>query len=654
MNASRPLLLATLALAALPASALDLRVGTGTGCTHATLQAALDAIEGVGGDHTIRINAGTYFAIDGIVYQPTVAQGFVRLEGGYANCTAAAPSGSPTTDAGRSILDGGGGSGLQRSVLELQINGLVGSFQMRRIALQGGDALASAARFSNGGGLAVFGRASVLIGSGVSIRNNVANNGGGVALVGSRINVNEPLERVDFFIDEGAEIRNNTAAGSGGGIYCGGATAVIGDPPSELRHGSVVHRDGAITGNQANRGAALTCLGSYAAGGWQPRPNPGAIALIANNTNTGTTIFSTAVVSATLDLIVDPVDGVRTLGAIGPTNNGIVLLQGNEAYGTGAVNLEGWGTRGGASPAPATAPAFRMQNVLFIGNRVRPRPSANPSPSALAWFADATLTLGPSSPSMRCGLVPPLGPCVIFEDNAPTGSFASDLRVPAIHSTRQLTIEGARFRGNEARLALVTSGASGTFVALRSSLVDGNLVGGTDTVLFESNGGAGGPADVFLSHVTVTGNSHDRYFRIDGTSRAAIQGTVLHNTGASRPLRFGSAPATNLTLRWCNYLTTLSDSGFTGATQVADSFGPLVTVTGPLAFDAAFNPPLALIDRCQAPTTPAASAPFATPFDVYGNAFGFAVAPANPNRLADLGAVELRPEILLSDGFEAP
>ena len=654
MNASRSLLFAALATAALPAAALDLRVGTGAGCTHATPQAALDAIEGVGGDHTIRINTGTYFAVDGIVYQPTVAQGFVRIEGGYASCTAGSPSGSPTTDAGRSILDGGGGSGLPRSVLELQINGLVGSFQMRRIVLQGGDALASAARFSNGGGLAVFGRASVLIGSGVSIRNNVANNGGGVALVGSRISVNEPLERVDFFIDEGAEIRNNTAVGSGGGIYCGGATGVLGDPPSELRHGSVVHRDGAISNNLANQGAALTCIGSYAGGGWQPRPNLGAAALIANNTNTGTTVFSTAAVSATLDLVVDPVEGVRTLGAIGPTNNGIVLVQGNESYGVGAVNLEGWRTRGGASPAPPTAPAFRLQNILFIGNRVRPRPSALPSPSALAWFANAPLTLGPSSPSMRCGLLPPLGPCVIFEDNAPTGSFASDLRVPLIGSTGQLAIEGARISGNEARQALVTSSAPGAFVALRSSIVEGNLVGGSDTTLFESNGGTSGPADVFLSHVTVTGNSHDRYLRIEGTSRAAMQGTVLHNAGAPRPLRFGSAPTANLTLRWCNYLTTLSDTAFTGATQVPDSFGPLVTVTGPLTFDAAFNPGLALIDRCQPPTTPATSAPFATPFDFYGTAFGFPVAPANPNRLADIGAVEFRPEGLLSDGFEAP
>lgn len=653
MPASRSLLLAILAAIASPAAGLDLRVGTGTGCTHATLQAALDAIEGVGGDHNIRINAGSYAVPDGMVYQPTVAQGFVRLEGGYASCTAPTPSGSPTTDAGRSIFDGGGGSGLPRSVLELQINGLVGSFQMRRIALQGGDALASAARFSSGGGLAIYGRASVLVGSGVSIRNNVANNGGGVALVGSRINVNEPLERVDFFIDEGAEIRNNNAAGSGGGIYCGGATTVLGDPPAELRHGSVVHRDGAITGNQAARGAALFCLGSYAGGGWQPRPNAGAVALIANNIATAAS-EAPGVVVATLDLIVDPVDGVRTLGAIGPTNSGFVLLQNNEGTGFGALRLLNWGLRGGASPAPAERPRFRLQNILFVGNRVQPQASLFASTSALDSLAYIDLTLAPSSPGMRCGALPPLGPCVLFENNGPIGAFTGDPRVPLITTTSgNISVEQARIRDNAGRRALTVAAADG-FIALRSSVIDGNAIAGTDTVLFESSELSSLPGDTFLSHVTVTGNSHDRYFRIEGTSRAAMQGTVLHNAGAPRPLRFGSAPNANLTLRWCNYLTTLSDAAFTGATQVPDSFGPLVTVTGALTFDAAFNPPFALIDRCQPPSTPAASAPFATPFDFYGNAFGFPVAPANPNRLADIGAVEFRPEVLLSDGFEAP
>jgi hypothetical protein len=638
----------------LAASALDLRVGTGSGCTHATLQAALTALQGVGGDHTIRINARSYSVPDGMVYAPTMSQGFVRLEGGYANCTATSPSGSPTTDAGRSIFDGAGG--LLRSVLELQINGLVGSFQMRRIALQGGDATdLQQSRYSAGGGLHVMGQASVLVGSGVSIRNNLARYGGGAALAGSRVFIDTPLARVDFFIDEGAEIRDNSTLGGGhgGGIYCGGSGA---DGGVDARHASIVHRDGRITGNRASVGAALHCVGSYAGGGWQPRPNPGAVALIANNGSADPLVnFGDDVIFATLDLVVDPdpITGDRVLGAIGSTNNGLVLIRNNAGGATGGLRLRNWMTRDGASPAPAEPPRFRLQNILFIGNRVRHRQDG---PSALSMEANARLLLAPSSPSMRCGVLPPLGPCVVFEDNAPTGSIASGDRVPLVlvRGQGQLIIEGAHVRANQAEVHLISAEQPGAFVALRSSIVEGNLVGGSDSVLFNAQGGPNGPADVFLSHVTVTGNSHDRYFRIDGNSRGAMQGTVLHNADPPRSLRFGSAPAANLTLRWCNYLTFLADSGFTGATHVTDSFGPLVTVTGPLAFDATFNPPLALIDRCQPPTTPAASAPFATPFDVYGNAFGFPVAPTNPNRLADLGAVEFRPDALLSDGFEAP
>ena len=654
MNATRSLLFAALALAALPAAALDLRVGTGTGCTHATLQAALDAIEGVGGDHSIRINAGSYSVPDGIVYQPTAAQGFVRLEGGYANCTAGSPSGSPTTDAGRSIFDGAGG--LLRSVLELQINGLVGSFQMRRIALQGGDATdPQQDRYRAGGGLHVMGQASVLVGSGVSIRNNVARYGGGVALAGSRVFINSALARVDFFIDEGAEIRDNRTIGGGrgGGIFCGGFGADGGVDP---RHASIVHRDGRITGNTGSVGAALHCIGSYAGGGWQPRPNPGAVALIANNGSDNPLVnFGDDVIYATLDLVVDPdpITGDRVLGAIGSTNNGLVLIQNNAGGDSSGLRLRNWATRDGASPAPGEPPRFRLQNVIFIGNRAE---HFLYGASAITLEANARLLLAPSSPAMRCGLAPPLGPCVVFEANAPMGSITAGDKVPLVlvRGQGQLIIEGAHVRANQAEAHLISAEQPGAFVALRSSIVEGNVVGGSDPVLFNAEGGPNGPADVFLSHTTVTGNSHDRYLRIEGSSRVGMQGTVLHNAGAPRPLRFGSAPNANLTLRWCNYLTTLSDPAFTGATQVPDSYGPLVTVTGTLVFDASFSPGLALIDRCPRPTTPGTSAPFVTPFDFYGTAFGFPVAPANPNRLADIGAVEFRPEGLLSDGFEAP
>lgn len=635
-----------ISLAPLGSSALDLRVGSGPGCTHATLEAALAAIQGLGGNHSIRINAGTYPVPDGIVYQPTVAQGLITLEGGYASCTATAPSGSPATDAGRSIFDGTGG--LPRSVLELQINGNVGSFQMRRIALQGGDAFNTQERYNAGGGLAVYGQASVLIGAGVSIRNNGAGYGGGVALVGSRVQVNEPVRTVDFYIDEGAEIRNNAAADRGGGIHCGGATTLLGNPPMQLRHGRVVHRHGAIANNSARAGSAIWCVGSYAEGGYQPRPGPGEIALIANNIDNNTATAESAV-HVSLDLGVAPTDGVRVLGAIGESNNGLVLFLGNQSQNSAVITFWGWWDRGGASPAPATPPAFRLQNVLVVGNR-----GTDTRRGILAAGFGLNLRLSPAAPGMRCGLTPPLGACVLFEDNEVLGPFDPNWAAPLISAEDRLRIDGARIRGNVAHRALIEARPGGD-VTLAASIIDGNDVVGTEPVLFGAREVLSDPGRIQVVHSTVTNNTADRYFRIDGAgSTALIQGAVLHHPVAPRALRFGSAPPGNLTIRWCNYLGTTSDPGFTGATQVADPFGPLVTVTGPLSFDASFSPPLALIDRCAAAIPPATPAPLEVSRDHYGTAFGFPVAPMNPNRLYDLGAVEFRPEILLADGFEAP
>jgi predicted outer membrane repeat protein len=659
MRTLHSLVLSILAITALPASALDLRVGSGPGCTHASLQGALDAIEGLGGDHAIRINAGTYAVPDGMVYQPTVAQGFVRLEGGYANCTDSLPSGSPTTDAGRSLFDGSGGLG--RSVLEVQSNGLVGSFQLRRIALQGGDASSTTNRFNAGGGLAVYGRASVLVGSGVAIRNNVAGYGGGVALAGGRIEVNEAVDRIDFFIDEGAEIRDNVAADFGGGIYCGGATTVSGAPPMEHRHASIVHRDGSIRGNRASAGFALFCLGSYAGGGYQPRPNPGAVARVADNSGNDP-VSNFCPVLASLDLIVAPSGGVRILGAIEPSNNGFLLLQNNRGGAYAGLCIEGWATRGGASPAPSSAPVFWLQNALFLGNRVRMADTLSVQSAAFATSKFAgqlpDLTLKPSSPSQRCGLLPPLGPCVVFEDNGLDG-LVLKLGSAAL-VTGRVRIEGARISGNDAAGVLVSTQNAGDAITIQSSLIEGNLVSGPGdaAVLFASAVDPGQPAapttDVFLAHNTVTGNVHDRFFRIEGAGRASVQGTVLHGSGDVRLLRTGSAPDANLSLRWCNYLTTLADPGFSGATQVGDGFGALVTVTGPLAFGSGFTPPLSLIDRCRTPQVFVPPLLFVTQTDYYGEAFGHPLAPLDPNRPADIGAVEFRPMGIFADGFEQP
>ncbi len=65
-------LLALLAVPLAQAADQNRRVGTGTGCTDATLTSAFNAIRTQTGTHTIRINKGNYALPDGLTYTPTV------------------------------------------------------------------------------------------------------------------------------------------------------------------------------------------------------------------------------------------------------------------------------------------------------------------------------------------------------------------------------------------------------------------------------------------------------------------------------------------------------------------------------------------------------------------------------------------------------
>ncbi|MBK9657734.1 MAG: hypothetical protein IPO66_20880 [Rhodanobacteraceae bacterium] len=241
---------------------------------------------------------------------------------------------------------------------------------------------------------------------------------------------------------------------------------------------------------------------------------------------------------------------------------------------------------------------------------------------------------------------------MLFENNAVAAGFPAGVTGAAVRmgngSTTTLWIERARFTGNIAQEALIAVQYRNSIYLQQSSAIDGNTVNGTDAVLFAlgTPSGATAPApDAPCWHNTMTGNSI-RFVRIDDNSLLSSQGNVPH--ARPRLLRLGNAPAANLTLKWCNYLTTLSDAGFSGATQVADDFGPLVTVTGALALGADFAPPLSLIDRCQRPLV----IPGVHDDRLPGRLFGNPVAPANPNRLGDLGAIEFYTEVILRDGFE--
>jgi hypothetical protein len=625
--------------------AANLSVGAGASCTHTTMQAALDAIEGVSGDHAIKIQTGTYLVANGLEYKPTVAQGFVRIEGGYANCADLSPSGDPTTDAGRSILDAAGGA--LRPVLELNIDSSVGSLQMRRIVLQNGDASDGATpRYNAGGGLQVIGNASVLIGRGVSIRNNRAGRGAGVALLGSRVAVNEPIKRADFFITEGAEIRDNAAANIGGGIFCGGAldSSTTG---VESRHASIVHINGSFIGNVGRFGSAIDCTGSYAGGGYQPKPDLGAlIAFLQNRGLDNSTVSCT--VRASFDLLVSATPaGTRVYGAA-DGSNGLPLFVQNQNFGGAAWCVLGYENRGGASPRPAVPLRLQLQNAAFLNNTTEPLFSSGFA-SAVALDvapinADGTffqLSVQPSALSVDCSGV--ASNCVEFSGNQAIGFPVAD-PVALIHGGVRL--RQALIRDNQSNTSLILRRRNSFYQAppvdIAGSLIHGNTILGTDPVVLDIDDDSTDAAvDLQFSHNTVTNNMHARYFRIDSNAIARVTGSVF-NANVSRPLRFGSAPGSNLILNGCVHVNSSADAGYTDA-EKRDDLGPFALSTGALSFPGNFVPPVVLRDQCRVPLHP----------DFYGNNMSFnATNPSVLFRYGDLGAVEFYSDNLFQNGFE--
>lgn len=642
--------------ASAPAFALDLRVGTGAGCTHATLQAALDALEGEAGLHTVRINKGAYPVANGMAYVPTANQTGVFLEGGYESCTAPGPTGDVTVDANRAVFDGAGGA--QRSVLDLRLFGRVGTFQIRRIVLTGGDATAvstTSDEFESGGGLIVRGGASVLLGLGTSVRGNAALNGGGIALAGSRLIDTATIARVDLFIDDGAEVSNNTATGTtpatgrGGGIYCGGGNPAPDMGPDGNRHGSIVLRDGIIGFNQAQSGGAFFCNGSLqAGGGFQPAPRDGRAAWIVGN-QAGTTGGGCAAGVGSLDAAITPgADGRRTLGAP-DGGTGILAITNNTATGSPGICLGGSVTLG-TTDVPAGSSRFRIQN-LYIADQ------SGSGTLGLAASSFLELDVRPSGDTVACSFFSAT-PCVRMLGNqvASSGGVTSNGQLLTATNGAVLNIYRGMIDGNRGRPRLFGA-ATGAVLRLWSSIVDDNtvVVGSTFPVdsasLFESSLGA--TAGVYQTTVVMR-SPLDFFFRIgDGIDNgfASAHGSILASTVSPPPANVGGpAPASRLTREWCGFFQSTAD--FASHTVANDPTTFSFVVQPPSAFNLAagtYAPQSAgLIDACSAPSFNR---------DFHGRPFDVQLEPGGVVR-ADIGAVEAQPvalpDPLFANGFEPP
>lgn len=609
-------------------------VGSGAGCTYPNLQAAFNALDGVSGTHTFRLRRETFAVPDGASYEPSVSQGGVYIEGGYAECGDAAP-GNGSNDV--SIIDGAGGG--QAPTLRLLVDGRIGTLQIRRTVIQGGDALSTSNAFNGaGGGIAIRGPASVLLGRGTTVRNNQAVRGGGIALIGGLI-ASTVADKVDLYLDEGASISSNTAQQEGGGIYCGGNT-VFGAPTSAPRHGSIIGVDGVIGFNTTGGlGGAFYCHGTVeGGGGFQPRPRANAALLIIGNTTSSG--GSCASGNGTLDTTIPPAaDGYRPLGAA-DGENGLVALANNTGSRPGLC-LSPSRTIG-TDDYPNGPSRFRLQNLVVTGN------SGTGTLGLAIAREELRLRVQPSGNRVACSFFSPT-PCVSFTDNEATGSPGTGASAYLIESLGTLELVRASIRNNHARPALMRNYLGQTFVT--SSVIEGNTVElaaasfGTSRAAFEVGSALAGAGILTVRHSTVVfATPLDRFVHLaNETSTASVRANIFASSVLPAPANVGGvAPPANFRREWCGFFQRTDDFASHAVTNDPTSGAFQVLATSSYALEpGTFAPGAGLVDWCTKSVA----------LDFHGNAFG-SVVYFTTGGPADVGAVENRSDVIFADGFE--
>ena len=199
----------TCLLLATPASAALYRVGIGSGCTHATIQAAINAAEASAEADEVRITQTQTYVQQEILIDE--AQGVLVLAGGFDTCQ----SNQPTPGA-RSVLNGNG----TRSVLHISRTLTV---RLQDLDIRGGGSSPGA----GGGGIFVIGsNGAVLALSNTLVRNNQGTIGGGIMVMNAI--AQGPASSMQLLLFGNSAVLGNSAT-IGGGIQCADATVAMFD-----------------------------------------------------------------------------------------------------------------------------------------------------------------------------------------------------------------------------------------------------------------------------------------------------------------------------------------------------------------------------------------------------------------------------------------
>ncbi|HOX72098.1 MAG TPA: hypothetical protein PK001_10175, partial [Dokdonella sp.] len=203
------LLMGLMAISA-DATAAIFTVGTGAGCSHGTIQSAINAANASAGADTVRLTRS-------LTYQPEAvtinAVENLNLVGGFATCTQAA------TDSNKTVISGAGGA--SEPVLRITAGtGIVVKLRHLTITLgdEDGNGAGGGIRFQGDGALEIIES---------NITNNAAAYGGGIYALGTGSNA-------ELIISESTVISGNTARYSGGGVSIGGPIEMTMNAPNSI------------------------------------------------------------------------------------------------------------------------------------------------------------------------------------------------------------------------------------------------------------------------------------------------------------------------------------------------------------------------------------------------------------------------------------
>lgn len=419
-------------------SAAIFTVGTGAGCSHGTIQSALNAAAATPGGDTVRLTRS-------LTYQPEANSindtGNLNLVGGFATCTQAA------TDNIKTVVSGAGGA----AEPVLRINAGTGVvIKLRHLTITGGDEDGGGA----GGGI-YFQGDGVLEVIESTITNNSAAFGGGIYALGTGTNA-------ELIISEGNVISANTARYSGGGISIGG--------PIEM---SMIAPNSIIAFNEALGQAAGTGFG----GGLHV--NGRAIAYIGSSGvgGLGAIYSNEAIDGGGISINSGAADGADALVHLFTTNPALpVTVRGNYASDTGGgVYLQSWKGLLARAFGRLCAWDFRIEDNaardgsaiylnsnsfigLTVGSEVRlNHPSCTPPP-----------------PAVRCASGTPCNTISANDAVTTSGQFSDGATIRLLADT---FFRAQRFemRGNRARDAVRVDG-SFLFIDIEDCLLVENQV----------------------------------------------------------------------------------------------------------------------------------------------------------------------------------